>query len=351
MMHRFFPFLFFSALLATACGSVHPSGPFRADNTPAAPDYASLKYWAAHPDKDDPADRVPCPALKNEQNGAAADVFFVYPTTYTGQPRSQREWNASVDDQVTNDKTDETSILFQASIFNGAGRVFAPRYRQAHFHSFFVKKEKASAAQALDLAYSDVKRAFQYYLDHWNQGRPFILAAHSQGALHTMHLLRDMVEGNSSLKRQLIVAYSVGYPIPDTFFRHLRPCTTPEQTGCFCTWRTYERHYGLEKAKDNHVVCTNPLTWTTKEDEHAAATLNKGGVVRPFCAIYPALSDAQVHKGVLLSRKPKFPGSILMRTHNYHPGDLNLYYMNVRENAQLRVQAYLKSVRLDQQKD
>jgi hypothetical protein len=43
-----------------------------------------------------------------------------------------------------------------------------------------------------------------------------------------------------------------------------------------------------------------------------------------------------------MSVKPKFPGSAFMRTKNYHPGDLNLFYMNVQKNAQDRIQAYLK---------
>jgi hypothetical protein len=343
-------FAFSLFLFSVGCSTVHPDHAFRADQVPAAPDYALLDQWAAHPDKKDPADRVPCPYLKDEQAFAAADVFFIYPTTYTGSAKYQKEWNAPVSDQKTNAKTDSTAILFQASLFNGAGRVFAPRYRQAHYHSFFAEEEKASADKAIALAYSDVKAAFIYYLKHWNKGRPFIIAGHSQGGLHAMHLLKDVVEG-TSLSRQLVVAYPVGYPVPNTFFKHLPPCTTPEQTGCFCTWRTYKRGYGLKKAHQPEVVCTNPLTWTTTEDAYAPANLNKGGVVRPFCAIYPALSDAQVHQGVVLSRKPKFPGSIFMRTHNYHIGDFNLYYMNVRENAQLRVKAYLKSTRLEKGPD
>jgi hypothetical protein len=98
----------------------------------------------------------------------------------------------------------------------------------------------------------------------------------------------------------------------------------------------------LAKAKDTTIVCTNPLTWSIKEGVYAPASANKGGVLRPFCAVYPAIADAQVHKGVLLCQKPKFPGSIFLFSKNYHPGDLNLYYVNVRENAQIRAKAFVK---------
>lgn len=337
-------FLFFvSAVLLTscfACGSVRPKTPFDPAQTPPAPDYARLENWAAHPDKNDPADQLPCPGMQDLQATSGVDVFFLHPTTYTGATSDQHDWNAAVEDTKTNKKTDETTILYQASIFNGAGRVFAPRYRQAHLSVFFGK-DKISAEKALDLAYDDAKAAFEYYLAHWNQGRPFIIATHSQGARHALYLLRDLVEGKP-LQKQLVAAYLIGWPVPEKFFKVLKPCKTAEETGCYCTWRTWERKFGLKRAFERDVVCTNPLNWTTEEGKYAPKSANLGGVVRPFCAIYPQVTDAEVFRGVLLSAKPKFPGSFFFRTKNYHVGDLNLFYMNVRENAHARVEAFLK---------
>lgn len=333
------PILAISALFF-ACGTTKPHGHFDKALIPAKPDYANLKYWAAHPDKQDPADRTPCPRFPDQQGSATVDVFFLHPTTYTGSSKDQKAWNAALEDQATNDKTDQSTILFQASIFNGVGRVFAPRYRQGHLDCFY-SKDKQSAQAALDVAYNDLRAAFEHYMQYWNGGRPFIIAAHSQGAFHAMRLLKEAVEGTPR-QQQLVVAYSVGYPLPKNYFKYLKPCETPEETGCFCTWRTFERKYGLAKAKDTTIVCTNPLTWSTKEGVHAPASANKGGVLRPFCAVYPAIADAQVYKGVLLCEKPKFPGSVLLFSKNYHPGDLNLYYLNVRENAQVRAKAFQK---------
>lgn len=324
-----------------ACGSVRPEEPFNAAQIPPAPDYSRLENWAAHPDKSDPADKTPSPNLMVDQSSLAVDVFFLHPTTYTGFERYQRDWNASVEDQKTNKETDESTILYQASIFNGAGRVFAPRYRQAHL-SVFYGKDIASAQQALDLAYADTKAAFEYYLQHWNQGRPFIIASHSQGARHAMYLLQELVEGKA-LQDQLVVAYLVGWPVKENFFKQLKPCQTPEETGCYCTWRTWNREYALKNGfKRDSVVCTNPLTWTTSEGQYAPKSQNHGGVVRPFTSVLPEIVDAEIYEGVLLSCKPKFPGSAFFRRKNYHIGDLNLYYMNVRENAQERVQAYMR---------
>ncbi len=283
---------------------------------------------------------MPCPGVPDGQADTAVDVFFLYPTTYTGAKRRERNWNAAVTDDAVNRKTDSTAILYQATIFNGAGRVFAPRYRQAHLHAFF-SKDKNSASQALDLAYEDVKAAFSYYLEHWNEGRPFIIAGHSQGARHGMYLVRDRIE-NTALAQQVVAAYLVGWPVKADFFQRIPPCQTPDQTGCFCSWRTWERKFGLSHVFESDVVCTNPVLWTTAEGQYAPKSSSRGAVLRTFCVAYSGLCDAEVYKGILLCTKPKFPGSFFFRRKNYHIGDLNLYYFDVRENARLRAQLFLR---------
>ncbi|MBL7809736.1 MAG: DUF3089 domain-containing protein, partial [Saprospiraceae bacterium] len=327
-------FLFLCPLLTLySCGSVKPRATFDPAQVPSAADYALLENWAAHPDKSDPADLSPnADKAPDLQKDATIDVFFLHPTTYTGDLRHQRDWNASMTDERTNRKTDNGSIQYQASIFNGAGRVFAPRYRQAHLHAFFTKKDSVSARRSLEVAYADTKTAFQYYLKHWNYGRPFILAGHSQGGLHVKTLVQQMVEG-TDLEQQLVAAYIVGWPVAAKDFKKLKPCEKPDQVDCYCTWRTWERRFGKRLKQDQKTVCTNPLSWSTTPEVYVPKTQNKGAVIRPFNRIYEQSTDAEVYKGILLASKPKFKGSALFFAKNYHPGDFNLYYMNVRENA------------------
>jgi hypothetical protein len=329
-----------AVLFLSSCYRFKPREPFDAMPVPPAPDYTRLECWAAHPLKNDPADQVPCPFLVNRQDSAAIDVFFLHPTTLTGYHRDDRRWNGDIYDERLNMKTDSAPILFQASIFNGVGRVFAPRYRQAHLNVFFGE-DTVSNIKALRLAHADALAAFDTYLKTWNNGRPFILVGHSQGAFHTLRLLRERVE-NTPLEQQLVAAYMVGWPVKESDLKKIKPCETPDQLDCYCTWRTWERKAGRKRAEDDDVVCTNPLTWTTTQGAYAPKSANKGGVVRPFCAVYPGITDAEVYRGLLLADRPKFQGSILFLKKNYHPGDLNLYYMNVRENAELRAANYLQ---------
>ncbi len=343
-MNKFFLFPFIVILLfTTACSKKRylPQSSFDNIPTPSAPDYSQLQYWAAHPDKDDPADRTPDKSLTNNQATASADVFFLHPTIYTGGEKGQDHWNAPVNDPEFNKKVDESTILNQASIFNGAGRVFAPRYRQAHIHAYFTS-DKLAHKKAFALAYSDVKAAFEYYLKHHNKGRPIIIASHSQGTTHAGPLMKEFFDGKPLLKK-LVAAYTVGIEVPGDYFEDIKACETPTQTACICSWRTWEKgHLPRNHSSDNNYIVTNPLTWTT-DTIYAPKELNKGSVLYKFDKIKPQLADAQVHQGVLWITKPKFFGSAFIKMKNYHVGDFNLFYVNVRENAILRVKEYLKS--------
>ena len=104
---------------------------YRFKSADGNPDYSDLHYWAAHPWKWDPSDSVPKPLRNLNPHDSVADVFFIYPTTLTDE--TDAHWNAPIDDSLINAKTDYSTILYQASAFNSECRVFAPRYRQAHF--------------------------------------------------------------------------------------------------------------------------------------------------------------------------------------------------------------------------
>lgn len=304
------------------------------------PDYSDLNYWAASPFKYDPSDNVP-KDLKDQQKDSLADVFFIYPTSYTDR-KMPDGWNADIDDAAVNKKTDDGSILYQASVFNKYCRVFAPRYRQANLFAFYTKN-KDSANDALNLAYEDVRNAFEYYLKNYNHGRPIIIASHSQGTWHAGKLLKEFFEGKP-LEKQLVCAYIIGLPVFTNYFSQLKPCEDSTATGCFVSWRTFQEGYiapYIEKETLKAYVI-NPLTWTM-DTTLAPAYLNKGGVLRNFNKVIPGLVHAQIHGNVLWVNKPKFLGSIFIKTKNFHIADYNLFYENIRENVGTRIRAFLKT--------
>lgn len=310
---------------------------FDPNKTPLKPDYTNNSAWAALPFVRDAADTFAGEGLKKEAKDV--DVFFIHPTSYTDQPVSAYPWNADLTNQSINQRTDNGSIRYQASVFNGAGQIYAPRYRQAHYDSY-ITKDSQSARQAFEIAYRDIETAFKYYLENYNNGRPIIIASHSQGTTHAIRLLQNYFD-QKPLSQKLVCAYLIGMPVYDTMFSVLKPCENASQTGCYCTWRTYAAGYFPKDyvAPKVDAVCTNPLSWST-EKTCVSSDFNKGGILRDMRKIIPGLCDAAIADGVLRIHKPNFTGSIFLNMKNYHIADYNLFYLNLNENAVLRAKVF-----------
>jgi hypothetical protein len=307
---------------------------------PAEVDYSKEANWAALPSKKDLADSIPKGApFIDEQNTAAADVFFIHPTILTYAPTNEYQWNGSVEDSFLNKKVDELTILNQASIFNGAGRIYAPRYRQAHYFAF-VTSFKEDKDAALGIAYQDVKKAFDYYLAHYNQNRPIIIASHSQGTVHATQLIKEYFDGKP-LGNKLVAAYIIGIATPKNVFQTIKPCENATQTGCFIAYTTFLNGYlpDWHPKTSTNLVSTNPITWTLDEN-FASQKLNQGGVSYGFKWV-KNFADAQNHLGILWTHTPYVFGRQFVHIKNWHTADLNLYYAPIRENAKVRVRTYL----------
>ena len=305
-----------------------------------APDYASAANWAALPGHPSAAHQNPPGLPPPTPADTVADVFFVHPTTYFWR---FGRWNAPMRLHRLRHYTDRTTIRDQASIFAGVGRLYAPRYRQATLYTFFDKQNPASQA-AQELAYADVKAAFQYYLAHYNHGRPFILAGHSQGGYHATRLLHELVDNNAQLRNQLVAAYLIGCQAKPTEYQHLPALRDSLQAGGIIAWNTAER--GTDYPPYHGLLATNPLTWTL-DTTNAPAALNRGGVPVNFKRVDLHVTAAQVHQGLLWVDNPHRSGyprlhipGLKALSASYHIADYNLFYLNVRENARARVQAW-----------
>jgi hypothetical protein len=309
---------------------------------PPAPDYSRPEAWAALPSKADPADRVPEGSdLRNLQAEARADVFFIHPTSYLRHTGKSEGWNADWTDESINAKTDAGSILNQASAFNNTGRIYAPRYRQAYLYTY-VTPDTGLKWRVLDTAYADVRRAFEYYLAHYHEGRPIIIASHSQGTTHAIRLVRDFFDGESRLREKLVAAYLVGMDVYDSSFTVIKPCRDAYDNRCFVSWRAFASDFkagGTYLKKSAGAVCTNPLTWKT-DTVYAPAELNRGGVTGKFSAVVPNLCDARVSEGVLEVNRAGIRDGTYRKMKNYHVADYNLFYLNIRDNAADRLRLF-----------
>lgn len=330
-----------------------PGEAFRAQPSVASRAYDDRKMWLARPDlPGNPALWAPAGYTPRPRPGGAA-VFFIHPTSYI----SRDHWNAPLTDPETNDRA-SLFLRGQASAFNEAGEVWAPRYRQATFGAFLTSA--ADAERALGLAYGDVTAAFDAFLRQVGPTRPLILAGHSHGALHLTRLLRDRVARDPALARRIVAAYVVGWPVSrvtDLPVMGLPECARADQTGCILSWQsyaepadpslvtdTYDRTTGFTGAsrRGTPMVCTNPLTGTPDAAAPAAANL---GTLYPAkdlatAAITAGAVPARCARGFLLIGEGPDVGPYVLPGNNYHVYDYSLFWANVRADAARRLAAY-----------
>jgi len=329
-----------------------PKGHFVAAAAGGGPDYSQPANWIARPGSgDSPANWLPEGVQKGAVGNAA--VFYIHPTTYLHTDR----WNAPV--QPGGDSEFRTRLFTQsqASAFNDAGQIWAPRYRQAAFGAFLLSS--GDAAKALDLAYADVRTAFEQFLKEAGD-RPIILAGHSQGALHLERLLRERIAGTPIAKR-VVAAYVVGWPISRTAdlpALGLPACSAPEQGGCILSWLTfgepanpdlvlnsYQGSAGLNglKRKREDLLCVNPLTG--KPDSAAPPQANPGTLVPTqdlkSATLEPGLVGARCDNGLLIVSGEIPPlGPFVLPGNNYHVYDYALFWGAIRKDAERRLAAW-----------
>lgn len=327
-MRIFFPLLL---LVFMSCGL---SQDLVEEEIPA-PDYGNLNYWVAHPEKLDLSDSV-FTSRSSDQFGIP--VFFVSPTIHF--PKKGGTWNLDPSDPAFEHAFD-TPVKYQSTAFNVAGPVYSPAYRQSAYQVYNVAPNPTTA-KSYAIAYSDVRAAFSVFQKQIGPQSPFILASHSQGTDHLIRLIQE--ELTKEELNRLVVAFLVGMPVNDCNMK-IPICESPSSTGCYTSWRTYNT-----KAKFHNkypVECigvVNPISWTT-EPEYQPATKNIDVLISDSKPPFQNLVSAKIQNGVVVTERPRFPGSFLIRTKNYHRGDINLYYGNIQENVLTRCLQYQKEQR------
>jgi len=341
-----------------ALSQLKPEKPYAETPRPPAPDYADPASWALRPGGETP--QPPIPEGVETPEPPAVDVFYLHPTTYL----ETAYWNAPIDAQAGDDLL-ARALESQAGAFAAAGRVYAPRYRQAAFGAFLVEGE--GRQQALATAYGDLAAAFQHYIAQHNAGRPFLLVGHSQGALHGLRLLQEEIAG-TALADRLVAAYLPGWPVARkadlAALEGIGPCRAPEETGCVVSWQTFSeggdpgpvmevaaRLPGLtgRSKRQGDIVCVNPISWrmdaqTAPKSAHDGAVAPSldpsAGLAAPLSGLVSARCGADGF--VYVSPAPEGPfTTFLLPGGNYHVYDIHLFYMDIRANARARAEAFL----------
>jgi len=204
------------------------------------------------------------------------DVFYVLPTCVFAwsDDNGVKHYNADPNN-AAHRKAWQLSAELADTIFATNANLFLPYYRQ----STFGTPDKASADVAAAIAKNDVIESFNYYLTHYNNNRPFILAGFSQGAKMVVELLKNM---DDATYKRLIAAYVVGYGITaadtlhaDGTMQHIRLAQDSVSKGVTVCFNSVTNVEAINPSLcGKNIACINPVTWTT--DSTPAVLLPRG---------------------------------------------------------------------------
>lgn len=297
-------------------------------------DYSDTTNWAVLPNK------LPLSIKQlicDSTNHQIADVFYVYPTLLLD--KKDRRWNAEMTDLAWKKDVLNMAVHYQASAWAESGRMYVPYYRQAHIRAYDSLDH--NGREALLFGYNDIKTAFQYYLEHFNNGRPIILAGHSQGSTQLILLMQEFFDGKP-LQKQLIAAYLPGIGVDSNTFHTIPLMTAPSQIGGFVTWNTMKEKYDTEKYRKWYQgkACINPLTWDLKTE---ASSKQHKGFYYTNDRIYANAFDIKINNGVVSICNLIAPFSYSSWMYpDFHIGDINLFWEDIRQNANFRVLTFQK---------
>ncbi|MEJ8858493.1 DUF3089 domain-containing protein [Variovorax robiniae] len=241
---------------------------------PAAVDYQADTSWLCRPGRIDACTRDQT-ATRVEANGQLTtesfktagappiDCFYVYPTV-----SRERSMNSS----LAASAAEREVVHQQFARFASRCRTFAPLYRQMTLHALMTPAAGRNFAAEGDIAYGDVKAAWNDYLARDNQGRGFVLIGHSQGARWLTRLIREEIDGKPVLARMvsaLLMGSNLAVPRgadAGGAFKNVPLCRKATQTGCVVAYASFRAEvpppaqtlFGRVAEPGQVAACVNP---------------------------------------------------------------------------------------------
>ncbi|WP_243136747.1 DUF3089 domain-containing protein [Acetobacterium paludosum] len=308
-----------------------------------ATDYSQSNHWLNLP----------------TENNKDVDVFYLYPSAWA---------KVNADDPIICDidnpvMLQQSKLAYerQATAFSDIANIYAPYYRQDDAGSTLSMSVDEQQDIVKGVPLTDALAAFDYYIKNYNNGRPFILASHSQGSNVMIYILSEYMKAHPEVNNRMIAAYVIGYSVTDDYLAqnpNLKFATGAGDTGVIISYNTQAPTIeGTDGVVTPGAKAINPISWTTDEtvapasDNLGSLQLNSDGSVAKnedgTNIVVKNFADAQVDtaKGVIICSTvdvDKYaPGSAMFGKGVFHSFDFPFYYYDIQANAALRVQNYL----------
>ncbi|PKM48705.1 MAG: hypothetical protein CVV01_02125, partial [Firmicutes bacterium HGW-Firmicutes-6] len=280
------------------------------------------------------------------------DIFYLYPTAWK-QTDSTHTNYCEIDD-ATMMLGSASAYARQATAFEPYANVFAPYYRQADAQYILSMPTEGRDTAMAGIPTIDATAAFSYYIEHYNNGRPFILAGHSQGSNVLLFLLADYMKQHPDVYQRMVAAYVIGYPVTADYLAsntHLKFANGADDTGVIISYNTQSPNVkpgenivtaGMVGLVINPIIWTRDETPTTVEESLGSFMPNSSG---QFVKIPYADAQVDIANGVLICNSAN-EEALSVYTASFGPGvyhsfDYPFYYYNIQENAKNRADKFL----------
>lgn len=278
-----------------------------------------------------------------------SDLFIVCPTVDLGAGGNK---NMSLADNEAK-KNFYGALNMERGIYEQHCRMYAPYYRQAVLADYDLPANEAEPY--FNLAYKDVRAAFVYYMQHENNGRPFVLSGFSQGAEMCLRLLKEF--GNTDfVKNNMVACYAIGWrftPQEAKQYPYIRPAQSADDLGTVIMFNSEapEVTSSLMVPHGEKSFCINPLNWRT-DGTMADKALNSGACFTDYSGSIkrevPQLTGCHIdsERGTLkvtdVDKKEFVPGLPLFSEGVYHIYDYQFFYRNLQQNVNLRINTFVE---------
>ena len=296
----------------------------------SVPDYSDPSLWAYYAEGD----------------GLDADLFIIAPTVDMGGDGNS---NMSLSDEGTKEAF-IGALNMERGIFDEYTTMYSPFYRQMTFPVY--DRRESEEGTPLDIAYSDVRNAFIYFLDNISVDRPIIIAGFSQGAQLSLMLLEEFFS-DETLQDRLVAAYIIGWHVTDEDlekYPHLKMAEGEDDTGVIVSFNTEAPGITdsiiIPEGMKTHSI--NPLNWKT-DSSYAPASSNLGACFTDYdgriTAEIPCFCGAYIddERGVLkvVGVNPSSWSLSLFPDGVYHIYDYQFFYRNLQQNVKTRLDSFL----------
>ena len=301
-----------------ACGSTEPADTTENVFVPAAPDYSDAAMWH----------------IEYNDKGDGADVFYLPSTWEYDRTTTDGIICHYADPSITKHHDDvEIEMKGVADYMADGNNFYSPHYRHITLDSWATLNEDTISRRYNDVAFVDVRNAFNHYMSENNNGRPFILAGFSQGGKSVVELLKILTPEQ---REKLIAAYVLGYKVtPDDVAAApwIKAAQKADDTGVtICYNSVSDVKYVKPVVSAPTVMCINPVNWRT---DASPAVLNDTITV----TVNPDYKVLVV-QGYDGSSLPNILN--ILNTGDYHGAEPWLYSGCLRDNFHTRIKSFRK---------